>query len=128
VGERRTVRKHRVDRPKMPPKLPILQLKKRTVCALRGDRLRREDRPHSPHEPSDKPRITKSTGQNGSKRSDTRTHEEHNEHLVSQLFVDRPRGPGGLSATCGQSSLNSKMNTQLHPSVHGSPKWLELLR
>jgi hypothetical protein len=122
AGARRTGHKHRADHPKMPPELPVLHLEKWTVRALPGDH------PHSPRGPSDKPRVTKSTGQNGSKRSDARTHKEHDEHLVSRLLTGRPRAPGGLSATHGQSNLNSKTNMQLHLSVHGSPKRLELLR
>jgi hypothetical protein len=125
---RRTVRGSAADRPKIAPEPLVLHAEKRTVHALPKDHLRIRDRPHSPRGPSDKLRVTKSTGQYGSKRSGTRTHEEHDEHLVSWLLTDRPRPPGGLSATRGQSSPNSKTRTQLHLSFHGSPKRLELLR
>jgi hypothetical protein len=39
-GARQTVCKHRTDRPKMPPDLPVLHLEKRIVCALPADHTR----------------------------------------------------------------------------------------
>jgi hypothetical protein len=63
-----------------------------------------------------------------SKHRRSRTCDEHEEHLDELLHTDSPLATRGRSARHGNSSPSLKPKTPKHLSVHGSPKWLELLR
>jgi hypothetical protein len=128
AGLRRTVRRYGANRLKGAPEPLVAHPEKQIVRRLRADRPRPKDCPGLPRGPSTKHLATENPRLDGSKHKLTRTHEGHDEHPISRLLADRPQAPGGLSATCGQSSLSSRTRKQLLISVHGSPKQLKLLR
>jgi hypothetical protein len=128
TGLRRTVCRYSADSPKRAPEPPVAHPKKRIVCRLPADRPRPKDCAHLPRGPSTKYLATENPRLDGSKHELARTHKEHDEHPVSQLLADRPRAPGGLPTTRRQSSPSSRTRNELLLSIHGSPKWLKLLR
>jgi hypothetical protein len=77
-----TVRKHRADRPKNPPKLPVLHLEKQTVRALPADCPRGKDRPLTS-------RTVRQTSSNQKCRTkQIKTHKEHTKNTTN----NRPAG------------------------------------
>jgi hypothetical protein len=105
AGARRTIRKHKADRLKMPPKRPILHLEKLTVRPLPADHPRRADCLSSHRGLSAKPCATEHTT-NRSKERQTITHGELDEQLAKSLLADRPQGMRGPSAWCADNSLS----------------------
>jgi hypothetical protein len=84
--------------------------------------------PRTPGGQSAKLPATEDGWKTGSKERCSRTSDEHEEHQASRLHAERPRPIGGLSARHEQSIPNSKPRSQPLLPIHGSPKWLELLR
>jgi hypothetical protein len=84
--------------------------------------------PQTPGGSSAKPSATGDGWRIGSKGRRSRTNDEHEEHQASRLHADCPRPTGGLSTMHEQNSPNFKPRSQPLLPIHGSPKWLELLR
>jgi hypothetical protein len=112
----------------MPPELPVLHLKKWTVRALPADRPRatrtartvsdkQSNCPQTPCNQNQLPRRIKPRARKNKQRTGW-----------TQGLADCLLLPGGLSARCRRSSLSLKTRSQPLISIHGSPKWLELLR
>jgi hypothetical protein len=86
------------------------------------------DCPRTPGGPSTKYPATEDGWKTRSKERRSRTSDEHEEHQASRLHADRPQPIGGLSARHEQSSPSSKPRSQPLLPIHGSPKWVDLLR
>jgi hypothetical protein len=135
----RTVREHTADSPQGSGGLSENDSQPSSIAAKITDRSWRHLGPsttNSPHadcprilgRPSAKPPATENSWKIGSKERRSRTSEEHEEHQLSCLHVDCPWPIGGPSARHEQSSPSLKPREPNHLPVHGSPKWLKLLR
>jgi hypothetical protein len=127
AGARRTVCKNRADHPKMPPEPPLPCLNNelsepypQTIHAEKTVRTLLADRPANFEQPKTPDKTYRNEETQELMKNMMNTWSAGSSRTVREHLADCPPR--------GQSSPNSKTQTRLHLSVHGSPKWLKLLR
>jgi hypothetical protein len=124
----RTVRDGLVDGLQKLTEQTELHLEIRTVCTLPADGPRATCAARMVRDTqADGPQTTCNDTQ-PLRRIEPRTRKNKRGTGQTQGLTDCPCLPGGLSSRCGQSCSSPKMRSQPLLSIHGSPKWLELLR